>query len=413
MKQEGFYKLSIKDRQKLLTDEFKLTKEEIQTLTNSLPIETADKMAENVVGTFALPFGLAMNFVVNGQEKIIPMATEEPSVIAAASNAAKLCLPEGFKASASLPIMIGQIQVIKLDDAFAALKSLLKEKKRLLEIANSRDSTLVKLGGGAKDLQGKILETKRGKMLSLQVLVDCRDAMGANAVNTICELLLPEIEKITGGKVRLRIISNLAIHRTVKVSVVWKKELLGESIIEAILDSHEFAMNDVFRATTNNKGIMNGISAVCLATGNDTRAVEAGAHSYASFKNNGKYLPLANYSKTKSGDLVGELELPIAVGIIGGATKTHPLAKLSLKILQVKSAVELAQIIACVGLANNFAALRALSTEGIQRGHMELHARNIAISAGAKGKQIDEIANKMIAEKNIRLERAKELVNKK
>ncbi|MBI5225452.1 hydroxymethylglutaryl-CoA reductase, degradative [Candidatus Micrarchaeota archaeon] len=413
MKQEGFYKLSIKDRQKLLTDEFNFSKEEIQTLGNSLPIETADKMAENVVGTFSLPYGLAMNFKINGEEKIVPMATEEPSVIAAASNAAKLCLPEGFKASASLPIMIGQIQVIKLNDANFALKTLLKEKKHLLEIANSRDSTLVKLGGGAKDLQGKVLETKRGKMLSLQVLVDCRDAMGANAVNTICELLSPEIEKITGGKVRLRIISNLAIHRTVKVTAVWKKELLSEPTIEAILDSHEFALNDVFRATTNNKGVMNGISAVCLATGNDTRALEAGAHSYASYKNNGKYLPLANYSKNKSGDLVGELEMPLAVGIVGGATKTHPLAKLSLKILQVKSAVELAQIMTCVGLANNFAAIRALSTEGIQRGHMELHARNIAVAAGAKGAQIDQVANKMVLEKNIRLERAKEMLNKK
>ncbi|MFH1257805.1 MAG: hydroxymethylglutaryl-CoA reductase, degradative, partial [Candidatus Micrarchaeota archaeon] len=250
----------------------------------------------------------------------------------------------------------------------------------------------------------------RGKMLVLHLLVDVKDAMGANAVNTICELISPEIEKITGGEARLRILSNLAIHRLVKASAIWKKDLLGEGTIEKILDAYEFAASDQFRATTNNKGIMNGISAVCLATGNDTRAVEAACHSYASFRETGKYLPFAKYSKNENGDLEGEIELPLAVGIVGGATKTLPLAQLSLKIMGVKSASELAETMACVGLANNFAALRALATEGIQRGHMELHARNVAIAAGAEGEQIEKIAEQMAKEKNISSARAKELL---
>lgn len=410
MKTEGFYKLNVGERRKRLAEGGVLAQADLKLLEDALQIDTADKMIENVLGTFQLPYAAAMNFKINGKEKIIPMVTEEPSVVAAASNAAKLCLPSGFSASSTPPIMIGQIQVVNLSEPEKAMAKVLKEKKALLAAATGKDSTLVKLGGGPKDLTGKVITTKRGKMLILEILVDVRDAMGANAVNTICEHLAPEIEKITGGKVRLRILSNLAVHRLASAKAVWKKEIIGEEAIEGILDAHEFAVNDQFRCTTNNKGVMNGISAVCLATGNDTRAIEAACHSYASWKGNGKYLPFATYSKNKKGDLEGEIELPIAVGIVGGATKTHPLAQLSLKILGVKTAQELAEIIACVGLANNFAALRALATEGIQRGHMELHARNVAIAAGAKGGLIDEIAARLAKENNVRVERAKEML---
>lgn len=410
MKTEGFYKLIIDERRKKLAEELLLSPAELKILDHSLTIDVADKMAENVIGLFPLPYSLAMNFKINGAEKIIPMVTEEPSVVAAASNAAKMCLPEGFKTSSMQPIMIGQIQIVGISKPNDSLKKILQAKKELLALANSRDSVLVKLGGGAKDISGRVIETKRGRMVILQILIDVRDAMGANAVNSICEHISPKIEEISGGKVRLRILSNLAIHRKSTSKAVWKKEIIGEETIENILDAYEFARNDVFRATTNNKGIMNGIDAVCIATGNDFRALEAAAHSYAAYKEVGKYLPLATYKKTKDGDLEGELEMPIAVGIVGGATKTHTLAQLSLKILNIKSASELAEIMCCVGLANNLAALRALSTEGIQRGHMELHARNVAIAAGAAGKQIEKIAKKMAEEKNVRVERARELL---
>ncbi|MEK6953610.1 MAG: hydroxymethylglutaryl-CoA reductase, degradative [Candidatus Micrarchaeota archaeon] len=410
MKTVGFYKKTIGERRRILAEGGLLNDADFCILENSLSLQTADKMAENVIGLFQLPYSVAVNFKINGKEKIIPMVTEEPSVVAAASNGAKLCLPEGFATSSTAPIMIGQIQVVGLKNANSALREVLKNKKRLLEMAVGKDSTLVKLGGGPKKLDGKIIKTKRGKMLILDLLVDVRDAMGANAVNSMCEHLAPEIEKITDGKVRLRILSNLAVHRLAKAKAVWKKEIIGKDAIEGILDAYEFAANDQFRATTNNKGIMNGISAACLATGNDTRAIEAACHSYASWKGKGKYLPLAAYSKNKKGDLVGEMQLPIAVGIVGGATKTHPLAQLSLKILGIKTAQELAQILCCVGLANNFAALRALATEGIQRGHMELHARNVAIAAGAAWEMVDKVAAQMAKEKNVRVERAREIL---
>ncbi len=411
MKTEGFYKLTIDERRKRLLEDGLLTKDDLALLDHSLKLDVADKMIENVIGTFPLPYALAMNFKINGKERLIPMVLEEPSVVAAASNAAKLSLPAGFTAASTAPMMIGQIQVVKLKEPKKALDAVMQEKQKLIEMANTRDSTLVKLGGGAKGIEGYLISTARGKMLILHVLVDVRDAMGANAVNSICEHISPEIMKITGGEVRLRILSNLAIHRLVKAKAIWKKELIGEEAMEKILDAYEFAANDQFRCTTNNKGIMNGIGAVCIATGNDFRALEAGAHSYASIS--GKYLPLAKYQKNNEGDLVGTIELPLAVGIVGGATKTLPLAQLSLKIMQIKSANELAEIMACVGLANNFAALRALATEGINRGHMELHARNVAIAAGAKGTDIERIAEQIAKEKNVRVERAKELLGKK
>ena len=406
-----FYEKSLDERLAAIKDFGGLTDEEIQTLKKygALDFETANRMIENVVGAFSLPLGIATNFVVNGRDVLVPFAIEEPSVVAAASNAARLS--SGFEAKATEPVMIGQIQVVGLRDPKKAIRAVLSKKREILEKANLGDSVLVKFGGGARKIEGRELKGRRGKMAVFHLLVDVRDAMGANAVNTMCERIAPMIEECTGGVARLRIISNLAVHRTVKAKGVWKKELIGEDWIEAILDAYEFAANDEFRACTHNKGIMNGIDAVVIATGNDFRAVEAGAHTFAS--RTGKYRPLTSYYKNKNGDLVGEIELPMAVGLVGGATKTHPLAKINVKLFGVKTANELAQIIASVGLAQNFAALKALATEGIQRGHMRLHAKNIAVTAGASGVRVEEVAKIMVEEKSISVTRAKEILEYK
>ena len=406
-----FYEKSIEERLSIIKEFAELTEEEVTQLKqySCLNFEQADRMIENVFSTFPLPLGIATNFVVNGKEVLVPFATEEPSVVAAASNAAKLS--SGFEAKATEPVMIGQLQVVNSENPEEGIKKVLEKEKELLEKANAGDSILIKFGGGARKITGKILETKRGKMIRFHLLVDVRDAMGANAVNTMCERISKDIEELTGGEVRLRIITNLAIHRTVKATSIWKKETLGEDTIEKVLDAYEFAANDKFRACTHNKGVMNGIDAVVIATGNDFRAVEAGMHAFASMT--GKYLPITKYYKNTNGDLVGEIELPLAVGLVGGATRTHPTARINIKILGVKKANELSEIIASVGLAQNFAAMRALATEGIQRGHMNLHAKNIAVQAGATGKQIDEVASQMITEKNINETRAREILEAK
>ncbi len=418
-----FYKKSLEERLAIIKEFAELSEEEIAQLNKfaALDFEQANRMIENVVGTQQLPLGIATNFVVNGKEILVPMALEEPSVVAAASKAAGIARQSGgFTAESSEPIMIGQIQIVKAKKPEAAIKKILKAKKELIELANSADPMLVKFGGGAKELQARTLKTKRGKMIIVHLLVNCGDAAGMNAVNTMCEKISPRIEKITGGKARLKIISNLAVNRLARAKAVFSKkaieesfkgnELKGEEIIDAIMDAFAFAEADVFRCTTHNKGIMNGIDAVVIATGNDFRAIEAGAHAFASWKNKGKYKPLTRYYKDKKGNLVGEIELPCAVGLVGGATKSHPIAKIAVKILGVKTARELAEIIVSVGLAQNFAAMRALATEGIQKGHMRLHARNIAVLAGAKGKEIDEVAEKMILEKTIRADKAKEII---
>lgn len=379
---------------------------------------TANRMIENVVGTYALPLGVANHFKVNGKDRLVPMVVEEPSVVAAASHAAKLALPKGFTASTTEPIMIGQIQLVHVPDFKKAQTGLEKHKAELLKSANEKDPVMVSRGGGAIDLESRILKTDRGDMLILHLLVNVQDAMGANAVNTMCEAIAPAIETITGGKARLRILSNLAIHRTAKAHATWTKQALeestkgafkGDDIVDAMLDAYAFASNDAFRACTANKGIFNGIDAVVLATGNDWRAAEAGGHVYA--MKNGKYTTLTRYFKTKEGDLAGEIQLPMAIGVVGGATRTHPMAKTNLKILGVQSAKELGEILASVGLAQNFAAMRALATTGIQHGHMRLHAANIAVQAGATGKDIDRIAALMAKEKNVNVQRAKELLN--
>ncbi len=416
----GFYKLSIEERLEKIKEFANLSEDEIQILKKegNLPLKTADMMIENVIGTFSLPLGIATNFLINGKDYLIPMVLEEPSVVAAASYAAKLARPGGgFKTSSTDPVMIGQVQIVDIPDIEKAKSEILKRKQEILDTCNKKDSTLLKFGGGAKDIEIRELETKAGIMLVVHILVDVRDAMGANAVNTMAEAVAPILEEASQGKVRLRIISNLADRRIARARAVWTKEALeesvkgsmkGEEVVDAILEAYAFAEADQYRSTTHNKGIMNGIDAVLIATGNDFRAVEAGAHSYAA--KDGRYKPLTRYWKDENGNLAGEIELPIAVGIVGGATRTNPLAKLSLKILGVKTSQELAEVIAAVGLAQNFAAMRALATEGIQKGHMRLHARNIAVTAGATGDEINRIAQKMIEEGNISVSRAKELL---
>ncbi|HIH10364.1 MAG TPA: hydroxymethylglutaryl-CoA reductase, degradative [Candidatus Diapherotrites archaeon] len=406
-----FYEKPLAERVAIVKEFGSLTDGEAALLGKfgALDFEVANRMIENVYSAFPLPLGIATNFVVNGREYLVPFALEEPSVVAAASNAAKLC--SGFEAKATEPVMIGQIQLVKVKDPKKAIAAIKKAQRELLEIANAGDSTLVKFGGGARRIEARAISTKRGKMVILHLLVDVRDAMGANAVNTMCERISGRIEEITKAKTRLKIISNLAVHRTVKAKGLWKKEELGEDAIGKVLDAYEFAANDEFRACTHNKGIMNGIDAVVIATGNDFRAVEAGAHAFAS--RSGKYKPLTKYYSDKQGNLIGEIELPMAVGLVGGATKTHPIAKINVKLLGVKSASELAELIASVGLAQNFAALRALANEGIQKGHMRLHAKNIAVLAGAQGIAIEEIAGQIVKEGNISVSRAKEILGEK
>ncbi|HDM88718.1 MAG TPA: hydroxymethylglutaryl-CoA reductase, degradative [Candidatus Bathyarchaeota archaeon] len=404
----GFYKLSIEERIKIVKEFAGLTDEEVKLLqsTGSLSLELADRMIENVVGAIPMPMGIAVNFLINGRDYLIPMAIEETSVVAAASYGAKMTRSKGgIFTSSTDPIMIGQIQTVKVKDPYYARMAILDAKDKILEKANEQDPLLVSLGGGAKDLRVKVIHTIRGPMVITELLVNCKDAMGANAVNTMAEAVAPLIERITGGRVVLRIISNLATERLARAwTVVDKREVGGEEVVDGILDAYAFAAADPYRAATHNKGILNGIIAVALATCNDHRAIEAGAHAYAA--RTGFYSPLSVWEKNEDGDLVGSIELPLAVGIIGGATKVHPIAKIALKILGVKTAQELAEVMAAVGLAQNLAALRALAHEGIQRGHMSLHARNIAIMAGAKGELIDIIAERMVKERKIRMDRA-------
>jgi hydroxymethylglutaryl-CoA reductase len=408
----GFYKLSPKERLALVKDFAGLSDEECALLLNtcSLSLEAADRMIENVVGAFPLPLGIGVNFLINNRDYLVPMAIEEPSVVAAASYAAKMVREGGgFHTSSTAPVMIGQIQVVEVADPEAAKHSVLAAKQQILEEANAQDPVLASVGGGAKDLDAKVISTTEGPMLIVELHVDCRDAMGANAVNTMAEAVAPTIERITGGHVYLRIISNLATKRLARATCTVPKEAVGgEEVVNGIVNASAFAAADPYRAATHNKGAMNGIIAVVLATGNDHRAIEAGAHAYAAL--NGKYTSLSTWEKTENGDLKGTIELPMAVGLIGGAVRTHPIAKIAVKILGVKTANELAEVLAAVGLAQNLAALRALAHEGIQRGHMSLHARNIAVAAGATGELINKVAERMVKERKIRMDRAKEIL---
>ncbi len=409
----GFYKLSPKERLKAVSEFSGLTEDEASCIsaTGALSLDAADKMVENVIGMMEVPLGVAVNFLINGKDYLIPMAIEEPSVIAAASNAAKMAREGGgFTTSSTGPLMIGQIQAVGIANPNGAKMTILEKKDEIIKRANEVDPVLVKFGGGAKDVEVRVIDTPGGKMVITHLIVDCRDAMGANAVNTMAETVAPYIEELTGGRVYLRIISNLADKRIMRAKAVFTKEAIGgEDVVEGIITAYHFAAGDPYRAATHNKGIMNGVTAAVLATGNDTRAIEAGAHVYAA--RSGVYRPLSAYEKNANGDLVATIEMPMAVGLVGGATKTNPIARAAVKILGVKTATEMGELFAALGLAQNFAALRALATEGIQRGHMGLHSRNIAIQAGATGEMVDKIAEIMVREKKVRADRAKELVD--
>ncbi|MGV2904603.1 hydroxymethylglutaryl-CoA reductase, degradative [Achromobacter sp. AGC25] len=410
----NFRALTPAQRLAAIADAASLTPEEQQLLARpgALGLDRADGMIENVIGAFELPLGVAGNFQVNGRDVLVPMAVEEPSVVAAASYMAKLAREcGGFETSSSRPLMRAQVQVLGLTDPHGARLALLRERERIVTLANSRDKVLIGLGGGCQDLEVHVFaDTPRGPMIVLHLIVDVRDAMGANTVNTMAEAVAPLVETITGGSVRLRILSNLADLRLSRARVrltpqaLDTKDRSGADIIEGVLDAYTFAAVDPYRAATHNKGIMNGIDPVIVATGNDWRAVEAGAHAYAA--RSGRYTSLTQWEKDTSGALVGTIEMPMPVGLVGGATKTHPLARVALKIMDVRSAQELGEVAVAVGLAQNLGALRALATEGIQRGHMALHARNIALVAGASGAEIDTIAKRMAAEQDVRTDRA-------
>jgi len=371
--------------------------------------ELADNLSENVIGAVAVPLGVATNLTVDGQDVLVAMATEESSVIAAVSNGARACRElGGVFTEADDPCMIAQVQITGLADLAAAKAKVESLASEIGKLCDACDPMLVKLGGGFRDLEVRIC----GPFLVVHLIVDVRDAMGANAVNTMAEALAPKLEGWTGGKVGLRILSNLADRRLVRARAVWRAEEIGEDMVRGIVSAYEFAAHDPYRAATHNKGIMNGISAVALATGNDTRALEAGAHAFASTKGNaGGYGPLSRYGVTDDGDLWGEIELPMAVGIVGGATRAHPTAQKALKIMGITRGERLGRITAAVGLIQNFSALRALAGEGIQRGHMGLHARNVAIVAGAKGADIERIAKLMIERLEIREDVARALLD--
>ena len=418
----GFYRLPIEGRRKVLRDWADLTDAELAAYDFPPGIDPGifDRMIENVVGSYAYPLGIATNFRINQKDYLVPMAIEEPSVVAAASNAAKVARAEGgFSAQTTSPIMIGQVQVLDVADPAAGRLRILAARDALLGKANAQDPMLVKFGGGARDLEVRVIPSPRGTMLVVHLLVDARDAAGMNAVNTMCEALAPELGRLAGGRSLLRIISNLAIHRLARASATFRADLLatdtmtGAEVVEAILDAYTLAVVDPFRCATHNKGIMNGLSAVVVATGNDFRAIESGAHTFAAFQatDGAVVRPLTTYEKDRAGNLVGSIEVPLAVGLIGGATAVHPTAKANVKLLGVKGAAELAQVLASVGLAQNFAALRALATEGIQRGHMELHARNIATTAGARPDEVDRVVARLVAEHRIRIDRAKEILD--
>jgi len=406
----GFYKLPPSERLTAVAEQAAIGAEEITQVKTGLLLDQADKMTENVIGMFQVPLGIATNFIIDGREVLIPMATEEPSVIAAASNGARMAREAGgFLTSSTAPVMRALIQATGIGDPFAARQAILLQKDDLMRMANEKDPMLVKYGGGVKDIEVHVIDSKMGMMVVTHLIVDCRDAMGANAVNTMAEALAPRIEQITGGRVYLRIISNLADLRLARAKAVFKaEEIGGHEVVDGILLAAELANVDPYRAATHNKGIMNGVTAVVLATGNDTRAVEAGAHAFASIA--GHYKSLTHFEKNKDGDLVGTIEMPVAVGLVGGATRVHPVAKTAVKILGVKSADDLSRIIVSVGLCQNFAALRALASEGIQRGHMSLHAKNVAVQAGAKCDLIEIIAARMAAERRISVDRAVELM---
>jgi len=407
-----FFEKSRKERLDVVANFANLSEEDLKILQDTdggISYDKADKMVENAIGTFSLPLGVATNFQINGKDYVIPMVIEEPSVIAAASKGAKVArIKGGFQVTADESYSIGQIQILNVD-VDSAMQKINSSSDEILKLANSKSNSLPKMNKGAKEISCKEIDTPAGKMLIAELLIDVGDAMGANITNTMCEAVSPLIEEITGGKTLLRILSNYSTRRMVKAKAVFEKEAVGgEQVVDNIILAFEFADNDVYRAVTHNKGIMNGTIAVANAVGQDSRAIEAAANAFAA--KSGKYRSLSKWSKDDEGNLVGELEIPLSVGIVGGIANVHPVAKVCTKILGAESAQELACVMTATGLAQNYSAIRALSTEGIQKGHMRLHARNLAAAAGATPDQIDGIVQKMIEEKKISLDRAKELV---
>ncbi len=413
----GFYNLSLEERMALVSDWADLSAAEAEIISDrGLKASQANMMIENVLGTYELPLGIACNFLINDKDYLIPMTIEEPSVLAAISNSAKVVREGGgFTTSATNPVMIGQIQVVDVPDLERAKTALEENKGELLQIADDCDEVILSLGGGARGLEVRLFpETTIGPMMVVHLYYDARDAMGANTINTALETMAPRVAELSGGRTALRIISNLADRRTATAKCTIPAAALGTYGVEGngvarlIEEANAFGLADPYRAATHNKGIMNGVDAVCIATGNDWRAIEAGAHSYAA--RNGRYTALTDWHVDENGDLFGELTMPMAVGIVGGATKVHPTARVALKILGVKSASELARVMAAVGLAQNLAAIRALATHGIQKGHMQLHARQVAIAAGAQEKDVDRVVNQMIKDKKIHITRAQEIL---
>ena len=407
-----FFEKTRKERLDIVGNFANLSAEELEILQSNdggISFEKADKMVENAIGTFSLPLGIATSFKINGKDYLVPMVIEEPSVIAAASKGAKIArIKGGFKATSDESYSIGQIQVLNAD-INSAVKKIQESSKEIINLANSKSNTLSKMNKGAKKISCKEINTPLGNMLIVELLIDVGDAMGANVTNTMCEAVSPLLEKITGGRILLRILSNYSTQRIAKATAVFdKKEVGGEDVVDDIILAYQFADNDVYRAVTHNKGIMNGIIAVANATGQDSRAIEAAANAYAA--RSGQYRSLSKWTKNSEGNLVGSLELPLSVGIIGGIANVHPIAKVCMKILGVSSAQELACVMTATGLAQNYSAIRALATEGIQKGHMRLHARNLATAAGAKPDQVDKIVQKMIEEKKISLDKAKEIL---
>ena len=408
-----FFEKSRKDRLEIIGNFANLSENEVNTLENmngGISFDKADKMIENAIGTFSLPLGIATNFKINNKDYVVPMVIEEPSVIAAASKGAKIArIKGGFEVTADESYSIGQIQILNTDTN-TAIKKINEQTDEILKLANSKSNTLSKMNKGAKEIMCKEIDTPSGSMLIVELLIDVGDAMGANVTNTMCEAVSPLIEKITGGKALLRILSNYSTRRMVKAKAVFEKESVGgENVVDNIILAYEFADNDVYRAVTHNKGIMNGIISVANAVGQDSRAIEAAANAYAAIS--GKYRSLSKWSKDVDGNLVGILEIPLSVGIVGGIANVHPVAKICTKILNVESAQELACVMTATGLAQNYSAIRALSTEGIQKGHMRLHARNLAAAAGATPEQIDLIVEKMVQANSISLDKAKELLH--
>ncbi|MDC0150235.1 hydroxymethylglutaryl-CoA reductase, degradative [Nitrosopumilus sp.] len=408
-----FFEKSRKDRLEIIGNFANLSEDELNTLENmngGISFDKADKMIENAIGTFSLPLGIATNFKINNKDYVVPMVIEEPSVIAAASKGAKIArIKGGFEVTADESYSIGQIQILNTDTNIA-IKKINEQTNEILKLANSKSNTLSKMNKGAKEIMCKEIDTPSGSMLIVELLIDVGDAMGANVTNTMCEAVSPLIEKITGGKALLRILSNYSTRRMVKAKAIFEKESVGgENVVDNIILAYEFADNDVYRAVTHNKGIMNGIISVANAVGQDSRAIEAAANAYAAIS--GKYRSLSKWSKDDDGNLVGILEIPLSVGIVGGIANVHPVAKICTKILNVESAQELACVMTATGLAQNYSAIRALSTEGIQKGHMRLHARNLAAAAGATTEQIDLIVEKMVQANSISLDKAKELLH--